>query len=474
MASKLQGTDTLGGRWEADETGRDFPLKDVDLVIMNPPFTANDKRGQKFTGEAKKAMQRHELRVRNEVERRDPRAGGVATTNSIRTFFTPLADQLLQDERGVIAKVLPATACIGASGESERRFLAERFRIERIVTSHDPKRINFSENTGIHESLLICRRRDGKTETAPTEFVSLRRMPATAEEALDAGDAIAAGRDDWGRRTHWPAERIRTGDWTPVQWYDGSLAEAAWELEANDGLEPLGQNHTIGPTRQAAQDSWRRYVGPADTRPLRAVRIFDSVAADLRRTIAARPDQWVSPGGRRRHLWKNVSRQAARLLVTERFGTTSARLTALFSSEPTFGFSWMPVSPTSQATFHGEALSVWLNSTAVRLMLLNRRAKKLTYPRWSVAHWQEIRIPKPHNPAWSALAAAWDEVCGLELLPMRQADECPARKIIDRAASRALNVDEARTGQWRRKLASEPTVSNNAAPKLDSTGEWHR
>ena len=461
MASKLSGTDTLGAEREADETSGDFPRKDLDLVIMNPPFTANDKRGQKFTGGAKKRMQRHELRIRDEVGERDPKAGGVITTNSISTYFSPLADQLLSD-RGTVAKVLPATACVGASGEPERQFLADRFRIQRVITSHDPKRVNFSENTGIHESLLICRRwRAGRREAAtPTEFVSLRKMPDTAKKAIEAADAIAAGRADWGSRTWWPAERVRSGDWTPVQWYDGSLAEAAWELERNDRLEPLGRGHTIGPTRQAAQDSWKRYVGPAESRPLRAVRIFDSVAADLHRTIAATPEQWVSPGGRRRHLWRNVSRQAARLLVTERFGTTSTRLTAIVSSEPAFGFSWMPVTPTSQATFHCEALSLWLNSTASHLMLLNRRAKKLTYPRWSVAHWQEICIPKPDNPAWAALAAAWNEVRDLELLPMRQADECPARKIIDRAAALALDTDEAQIGEWRRKLAREPTVSN--------------
>jgi len=80
-----------------------------------------------------------------------------------------------------------------------------------------------------------------------------------------------------------------------------------------------------------------------------------------------------------------------------------------------------------------------------------------------VAHWQEISIPKRNHPAWSALAEAWDEVRDLELLPMRQADECPARKIIDRAAAQALNAGEAQIGEWRRKLAREPTVSNEPA-----------
>ena len=159
MASKLQGTDAVGGEWEAQESDSNFPLKDVDLVIMNPPFTANDKRGRKFTGDVKKQMQQHELRIRNGLLGRDEEAGAVINTNSIRTFFTPLADQVLKQETAALAKVAPATAWVGTSGEKERRLLATRFHVERVVTSHDPKRSNFSENTGIHECLLVCRRR---------------------------------------------------------------------------------------------------------------------------------------------------------------------------------------------------------------------------------------------------------------------------------------------------------------------------
>ena len=138
-----------------------FPLRDLDVVIMNPPFTDNKKRGRKFGAEAVKRMQQHELDIRDRLLGRDGSAGDVITTNTIRTFFTPLADQVLDSSRGTLAEVLPVAACTGPSGIAERRFLAERFQVERIVTTHDPRRIAFSENTGIHECLLVCRRRPG-------------------------------------------------------------------------------------------------------------------------------------------------------------------------------------------------------------------------------------------------------------------------------------------------------------------------
>jgi hypothetical protein len=93
-------------------------------------------------------------------------------------------------------------------------------------------------------------------------------------------------------------------------------------------------------------------------------------------------------------------------------------------------------------------------------MLLNRRAKTLDYPKWSVAHWQAIRIPCIDNRAWDTLAAAYNRVCDQKPLPMRQAEDCAARKIIDAATALTLDIDEAQVAAWRRRLAKEPTVSN--------------
>ena len=435
-----------------------FPLHDLDAVIMNAPFTDNRKRGRKFRAEAIKQMQQHELDIRDKLRERDPAAGRVVTTNSISTFFTPLADQLLQSERGVLGRVIPATACTGASGLAERCFLSERFHVERIVTTHDPKRISFSENTSIHESLLVCRRYP-EGERPPTEFVSLRVMPATAEEAIEAADAIVSGElGHWGNVHHWPADRVRVGDWTPIQWFDGALAEAALALDANTQLEPAGLRFEIGPAGQRIQDAYQVCnVGEPG-----AIPGFHSVSNRLRRTILGEPDVSYRPKPDKRSLADRYRAQRSHLLVTMRFDTVSGRLTGLWSTFPSFGW-WVPIAVPDECV--AKALAVWWNSTPVRLMLLNRRAQKLTYPTWQLTHLREVRIPKPENTAWTALRAAFDQVCDAALLPMRQAEVCEVRKVIDDAAALALGVEPIVLADWRHRLATEPTITNVRAAK---------
>ena len=431
-----------------------FPLHDLDVVIMNAPFTDNRKRGRKFGADEVRRMQRHELDIRDRLKQHDEAAARAISTNSVRTFFTPLAEKLLSSESGILAKVLPVTACVGAGGIAERRFLAERFHIERIVTTHDPRRIAFSENTSIHECLLICRRHSEGVRR-PTEFVSLRRMPERAKEAVAASNAIAAGTVEasWGRLCLWPADRVRAGDWTPVQWYDGALAESALRLETNALLEPVGLRHHVGPEGRRIQDAYEVCDGGTPG----AVPGFHSVSSKLRRTILGAPDVWYRPKAGKDGLARRYSGQRTHLLVPMRFDTISGRLTGLWSTQPSFGW-WVPVGVADED--RAKALAVWWNATPARLMLLNRRGRKLTYPIWQLAHLREIRIPGPDNPAWVSLSAAFDRVCNMELLPMRRAEECEVRQIIDVAAAQALGVEPEVLADWRRRLAAEPTIAN--------------
>ena len=442
----------LQARHVDDSEQNKFPLKGLDVIIMNPPFGSNKSRSRKFPGNVVKRMQKNELVIKERLKRRDRAAGEAIDSNSIRTFFTPLADRLLNPRRGTLAEVLPATACISASGLAERKLLADRFHVERIITSHDPKHINFSYKTGIHECLMVCRRHN-KGDRPPTEFVSLRKMPKDAKEAIDAADAIACGNaESCGSMCRWPAERVRAGDWTPVQWYDDDMAEIIHELEMSPLLEPAGTLHAIGPGGQRIYDAYD--IGEQDEPG--AVKIFHSISSKLRKTIYGEPESWHKPRPGKGRLAERYWKQRSGLLVARRFDTVSGRLTALYSDKPSVGSGWVPVRVKDERM--AKALAVWWNSTPARMMLLNRRSKKLTYPQWSLEHLGEIRIPKPDNPGWSALFDAYGEIYDKDLLPMGQAVEDPTRAIIDEAAAKVLNMDPKVLAGWRKRLSCEPTM----------------
>lgn len=287
----------------------------------------------------------------------------------------------------------------------------------------------------------------------------MRKMPSTPEEALAATDAIAdGGGTAWGARTLWPPERVAAGDWTPVQWFDGRLAEAAYTINRSPLLEPVGLRHKIGPAGQRIHDAFRKCTKEDPD----AVPIFWSVSPRFHSTPHSFQDGWGKHKPLKLKLSQKYWHLRSHTLLAQRHRTTNGVLTAIWSPIPSLGAGWTPV--TIEGKAQGKALTMWWNSTPARIMLLSLRSRTLSYPKWSLGQLRGVGVPKPDNPAWSSLADAWEEVCDVEMLPLSRGEECEARRIIDRAAAEALNVDEEQVAEWRRMLAVEPTISNRPAP----------
>ena len=291
----LPRMEALGAeRAQPGESSDDSYMEKFDVVIMNPPFTRNDIRNRQYTASDRKRIQDREKQVVDFVLRHNPEASEAIDHTNARGFFTPLADMLLKEKTGVLAEVLPTTALIGASGKQERMFLANRFQVETIITSHDPSRVNFSENTTIHESLFIARRSD--SEKKPTRFISLGRMPADAHEAMLLANMINGGKIsvEWGRECEWPRERVRNGDWQAALFYDEELAEAYYDLAALNGtrLNLAGNACKIEPAGQRIRDAFSRN-SKLDT-PWKTPVLWDH-RTDVRTTMAAEPDVVATP-----------------------------------------------------------------------------------------------------------------------------------------------------------------------------------
>ena len=227
------------------------------------------------------------------------------------------------------------------------------------------------------------------------------------------------------------------------------------ELEEHPDLVPAGSVLKTGATQQAAQDSWKRGTHRDSTQQ---VWVFATVSAKVRHSMLGDPEEPVVPGGRRVHLHDRVLQTKGHLMLANRFNTVSGLLTALWTEVPTFGFGWTPA--TASGRSYEQAICAWWNSTPGRLLLLNRRGKTLTYPKWSIEHLSSVPCPRPESPGSAALAKAWQETCRTPILLMRHAQECGVRQVLDAAAAVALGLAPENLADWRRRLAVEPTITN--------------
>ena len=433
-----------------------------DLVIMNPPFTRNDIRNRQYNTRDRRSLQKREIDIAKFLKHRDPSAFSAIDQTGVRTFFTPLADVLLKNAAASLASVVPTTALTSSSGTPERTFLAERFQIETIVTSHDPKRINFSENTTIHESLIVARRPGAERE--PTRFISLARMPQNTHEAILLSDRINRGQllGEWGTEHSWPWPRMREGDWSAAQFYDGALANAVHDLAALAGtvLAPAGELCHIEPGGQRIRDAFLRESAP--NAPW-TVPILWNHPTEIQTTMNAEADVFGAPKPGRIDYAKHLQRKASRLLVVNRLRTNTVRVSACYAPQPLLGSSWIPVRPISPNPAFEHALCVWWNSTPGILTLLHCRAKALDYPRFALDSLRALLIPNPNRVNITPLADAFTTTRAKPLRPWPQMHDCSHRAILDQAAAQVLQVDGRTIADWRKRIAHEPTVSGKSA-----------
>ena len=438
-----------------------------DLVIMNPPFTRNDIRNRQYGPTDRRLVQLRELEIAGFVREVDRSAFRAIDQTSVSTFFAPLADIFLKESRATLAQVVPTTALTSVSGMSEREFLANRFQIDTVVTSHDPRHVSFSENTAIHESLLVARRPD--TERPPTRFISLAKMPRDSREAVLLSDLINHGTSlgDWGTEHSWPWQQVQKGDWTAALFYNATLANAVRDLTALAGtmLKPAGELCRIEPAGERIRDAFVRSAGgaPPWTTPV----LWDH-PTDRQTAMDARADVQAAPKlHRERYARRVLLAKASRLLIVNRLRTNTVRVAACYADQPLLGSSWVPVRPISANPAYEHALCAWWNSTPGILTFIRARAKALNYTRFALGSLRSLLVPDPNVVPIRPLVRAFAKCRKATLLPWPRMNDCPTRAILDGAAARVLGLNDRTVAEWRKLIAREPTVSGRPAIGTD-------
>lgn len=413
-------------------------------------------------------MRKRERTISSAIAQQDPLAGKALSRKTIAPFFTVLSDYLIKNDQGTLAKVVPWAACVNAESAGERRFLADRFEVSVVVTSHDPAHVGFSENTSIHECLVVCHRKP-EANRKDTLFVSLSRMPTTVNEAIEAADQMLNGvRSKWFECVQWPKELVSLGDWSPTQWLDLELAESAHELSSCSTLRPLGEIAQFGPAH--VRNDLRNPISDPSEGPYRV--LWRHQTTKMQTMWATWEAEVAAKLGHEDKARTTLHPQASRLLIANKLRTTTARVTSVMLDKPALGSQWTPLSSAARGDERlslkiQKAWCVWLNSTLGVLSFLHRRGRTLNYSDFMPNILKSMPCPDPNTSDIDLMAAAYDELRLESLRPWNLMTECPVRINLDNAVADAIGLDRHKIVEIRNKIVREPTVSGVNIEEID-------
>lgn len=448
------------GRPKQVESNQEFAsVPPSDLVIMNPPFTRDSLRHNQFSVEDEQRIKQRE----KEIFARTP----VHLSGNSGAFMY-LADFLCKPDSGTVAFVSPLVNATNISALPMRQHLARSFHIETIVTSHDPGRIYFSENTRIGEMLIVCRRAPLESR-GPTRVINLAVNPQNPGDAMGLYYSIQDGtlqERGIGTEQHWPASRMQAGDWGAVQWLSPFLSESYQQLKSGEMFRvvKLGEVAEVGPAGQAIRETFVRSELPTSE----GMRALWDHKTDVTRSLSATTDTAVAPRpgctDRARVYW---SRRGRLMLPTRAFLRTT-RTMAVVLDNAALGSAWVPCR-FNQANVDPEALekamAVYVNSTVGLLSILGDRSnRKPTYPNFSIGDLNGLAIPRTlveSDETVARLSATFDGLRHEILEPLPLMMSCTTRLQLDSAICDALDLGTDIVAAIRRDLSAEPSVTGN-------------
>ena len=451
----------LAERVEGDETA---PLPPpMDLVIMNPPFTRDSLRYDQFS-----IAQEQDVKGREtEIIKNLPYRAAARQSGSANAFMV-LAEQMLSGDNATLALVLPTAIVTNPAAFHTRRYFAQQFHVETIVSSHDPDRIYFSENTSIGEVLIICRRWSGNEPKPPTRVFNLARNPETPLEALDTADRIqrAAGGNGLAVRDFTiqevDAQRMARGDWYAVNFLSPFLTNAyrvlSEESPANVETVPLSGLAEVGPAGQRIREA---YI-PSTMPTVSGRRALWHHKTDIIQSMAVETDVYIEPHAQHLSKAEIYWNQRSNLLLPTRLRLNLARVAAVMLSEKAVGSLWTPCRPHNPDI--AKALCLYLNSTPGLLSLLGARDNRVpSYPSFSLDTLRSIPVPDftALGDAELGMLTSWfDWLKDEPLQPFPLMADDPVRAQIDDAVVQALGLDAEWVATVRQALAREPSVTD--------------
>ena len=479
-AERVSGGGALGA-----EEGVTATLPDLDLAIMNPPFTRS-VIGNLLFGSLPAADRR---KLQDELSRR-LKSRLASATAGLGAAFVAAASPKLRPGEGRLALVLPATVCTGPSWKQTRSLIEHDFALDMVIASHDPQRWNFSDSTNLSEALLIATRRPTNQDAVErrTTFVNLWRNPDGVLDAHRVAQAITTtlpakleetgtallevdGRHV-GEIMSMPESKLARKQWSGMQFARADLIRSALRL-LDDGeawvpgeegaasipLCPLAELGDVGPDIRDLWDGFER------TTAVTAYPMVENHDTDKRRWITTTPDKYLAPlveprPGRHLKRVDQLWPKAGRLLVGARLWLNTTRVVAMRSEMNVLASMWWPVRLEGESV--EKALTVWLNSSLGLINLLAvRNTTRGAWVQLKKADLELLPVLDVYHLApaqLQGLSDLFDQLAGAEFERLPGMAYCPARRSLDDGISKILGLPN--LGKLRDLLASEPVVSN--------------
>lgn len=469
---------------------RPATIPQLDLCVMNPPFTRSVGGNLLFGNLPDKERAKMQTRLKSIVSRKKIPASITAGLGSV---FVALGDRFLK-EGGRLCLVLPRALVSGIAWGRTRELIAERYDLEYLVVSHEPDHWNFSENTELSEVLVVAHKR-GKAvrEGARTVCVNLWQQPRTAIESLSLarrlteGDApdvetghgvmeLNVGQRKLGEAVSMPWSALRGASWnlpgafaqtelvrTLLHAARGRIYLPGQGVAGHVSLCPLIALGELGFDRRDMHDGFTLAKGTTH------YPAFWCHKAAMVNALRQRPNQWLlartrpakgRPARDANHLWQ----KAGKVLLAERLWLKTVRAVSVHMTEKVLSNVWWSFvfheQKDAKISDAEKALVLWLNSTLGIMILLGQREE-------TRGAWVDFKKPSllsmPVLDPWnlppaglSKLAAAYDEVADSSLLTLAEIDCDTTRRAIDESLGQVLGLPD--LSILRDLLAREPIV----------------
>ena len=472
-----------GGGWRGVDAGVTATLPELDLAIMNPPFTRS-VGGNLLFGSLPRGER---TQLQRELSRR-LRSMQASSTAGLGAAFVAAASPKLRPGEGRLALVLPVTVCTGPSWSQTRALIENDYLLDVVVASHDPARWNFSDSTDLSEALLIATRRPANGDGAEhrTTFVNLWQNPNGVLDAHrvaevvnttqparieDTGTALLElDGEHVGEVFSIPETKLNGKQWVGVQFARADVVRSALRLledgevwvpgEAGVGSVPmcrLGEIGEIGPDRRDLWDGFER------TDAITAYPMVENHDTEKRRSLQVAPDKYLAPlssprAGRNLKPFDQLWPKAGQVLIAERLRLNTARMIAMFVSEKVLSNVWWPINV--QDVSYEKALTLWLNSSlGISTIMAQRTSTEggwVAMKKADLGNLPILDLRRLTGAQLKGLSDLFDELADADFERLPGMADCPARTALDEGISEILGLPD--LGKLRVLLASEPVV----------------